>query len=241
MEAARSAKCISNMRSLAHGATTASVDGGVGGSSFYIPHAGSYVCQGDSVSRIGWISWFDMGCDDKGVPYDNINACCKDEIKATYAITNGALWKYVNRDMKAYVCPEHEIKAAKYGAKLRFSYVMSAWFLYDKSLGGTRGHYAWDSRRNWQLEMGSADRTLMFAELPFGVAGSSYDKANARFCPYTKDKKKQKEGEKKLFAQMDGQGNTLFDCVLQYKARSMAECFTSINSDGYFMLEGADK
>ena len=220
MEAARSAKCLSNMRNLAQGATTYAVNREAGGSSDYLPYAGSFVAFGNVASRMGWISWFDMGCDDKGVPYDNINACCKDEIKATYAITNGALWKYVNRDMKTYVCPEHEARAVKHNAKPRFSYVMNAQFLFDNSMGRVgEGRNAWDAGVSWTMNVDSAERLLIFAELPFGVAGSSYDKANARFCPYTTDKKKQRDGEKKLFAQMDGQGNTLFDCVLQYKAR----------------------
>ena len=128
----------------------------------------------------------------------NISAYCTDEEKATFAITNGAIWKYVGHNRDAYVCPVHVIAAAKYGKIVRFSYVMGASFGYDK--------YPGESSDDDHISMtsGRLDRRLLFAELPFGEAGSAYDTANS--------------GASGSAAYPTGDGTVAADCVLQYKA-----------------------
>ena len=206
MESARVAKCLSNLRNLAQGASAVGAAKASHKNKF--PFAGSYVGNTGEDFHYGWISWLDMGKNplDAG-KINNINACCSDDIKAMYAITNGTMWRFVNQNLGTYVCPEHMIKARKHDAKLRFSYVMSAYFLYDMHPENPYKNYAWDSGIGW-YELSNPERNLLFAELPFGAAGSSYDKANA---PYNGN-------EKKLYKMMDGDGNVLFDCVLNYKA-----------------------
>ena len=217
-ESARAAKCLTNMRNLAQGA----IGNMVRRSSY--PYAGSHVAYkyNDNnstmvqyVERVGWISWLTMNGEYKNpqpsiITRDNISACCGDDTKATFAITNGTMWKCVDRNRDTYVCPEHVIRARDYGATVRFSYVMSAYFYYDQIPGE-----ALYMDKDYGVTMNDgdfyADRTLIFAELPFGVAGSDYDTANSGMLG------------KKAYSSSDG--NASLDCVLQYKA--------SINGNNY--------
>ena len=98
----------------------------------------------------------------------------------------------------AYVCPEHVKLAKKYNAKVRFSYVMNAYFGYDP------GGLGFFSQRTLSDPNTRADRRLLFAEVPFGVAGSSYDTANSS-----------KSGNA---AYASGENDAQLDSVLQYKA-----------------------
>ena len=215
-ESARAAKCISNMRNLAQGAIAYATR------YWHFPAGGSYAYPKISKGKIkwyhgedkpcrGWISWLCMNGEydparDDPVSLPNISACCGDEAASTFAITNGAVWKFIGRSREAYVCPEHLKLADKYKAKVRFSYVMNAYFGYDSG-DGTMG----SSRRT--MSGISADRTLLFAELPFGVAGSSYDTANAS-----------KSGDA---AYASGTSDKQLDCVLQYKAQNNGKNYNS--------------
>ena len=211
-ESARAAKCLSNMRNLAQGAVGYMVKQG------HYPFAGSHAAFSSEVTssgdmlyeeRKGWISWLSMNEEYKErrknvVTLPNISACCADETKAAFAITNGALWKSVGQNKDTYICPEHAILASARGVTLRFSYAMNAYFRYDVEPGDAIYESDDNISMNDSGDNLHADRTLLFAELPFGTAGSSYDKANTD----TADGK----------AYDTSDGNTALDCVLQYKA-----------------------
>ena len=211
-EAARAAKCLANMRNLAQGAIS------YASQHDRFPFAGSHAAIGvDSkgkvkyVEHVGWISWLSMndeyntrsargGSSSSFRPLPNISACCSDEDHATFAITNGTLWKCVGQNRDTYVCPAHAIRAKKHAATVRFSYAMSAYFGYDWTQGSkaaTSEHSGWISMNTSRL-----DRRLMFAELPFAIPGAN-DSAN-------------EVPEDEAYSAADN--TTLADCTLQYKA-----------------------
>ena len=219
-ESARAAKCLSNMRNLAQGALGYMVK------SYGYPAAGSHAVISTAVSgngdilyeeQKGWISWLSMNNEYKNprnsvVSLPNISACCADETKATFAITNGALWKSVGQSRETYICPEHAILASAKGARLRFSYAMNAYFHYD--VEPNEAIYEHDSRVSMNENNNfHADRTLLFAELPFGTAASSYDTANTRTA----------DGN----AYDTSDNNAALDCVLQYKATYNGENYNT--------------
>ena len=208
-ESARAAKCLSNMRSLAQGAAAFSMKSESG----LLPYAGSFAGHEEDNYEIyypecrGWISWLSMHNEYNPKPKQpiqcaNISACCDVETKAYFAITNGALWKYVGRNFSVYVCPEHERLAKKLtkrsDVKIRYSYAMNAYFNFDVKPG------SFLDQKSRSMTSIRADRTLLFAELPFGVAGSSYDTANSGAS-----------GDKAYSAADD---TVALDCVLQCKA-----------------------
>ena len=162
--------------------------------------------------RVGWISWLSKNDEynskkssDKAVTsfqkLSNISACCNDDDDAAFAITNGTLWKFVGQNRETYVCPSHATRAAKlHGAKVRFSYAMSAYFGYD----WTRGSKAATSDgAGWiTMNAGRLDRKLLFAELPFAIPNST-------------------DGRNDVSADVaysSANDTDLVDCVLQYKA-----------------------
>ena len=192
-ESARAAKCLSNMRNLAQGVMSYASD------TKHYPPAGSYAYleeDGNSgnpkyMETRGWVSWlskdnpYKKGEKEEGstsfVKCDTVGGCFKStgmDDDGTFALTNGALWKYVGQSRDTYVCPQHVILAQKHGAQVRFSYAMNAYFKYDSTDGSDAAEIDNDGR----IEMDDVtrpDRILLFAELPFGEAGSSYDTANA--------------------------------------------------------------
>ena len=211
-DTARAAKCLANMRTLAQGAISYAAQYG------RYPYAGSHAAIGVAgdgktkyVEHIGWISWLSMNdeynthrnADRYATSFHalpNISACCADEDRATFAITNGAMWKCVSENKETYVCPMHAILAQRKNVTARFSYAMSAYFGYD----WTQGSKAATSDGSGYISMNSTrlDRKLLFAELPFAVAGAS-DGAND-------------VDEGTAYATSDD--NLLTDCTLQYKA-----------------------
>ena len=143
-EAARAAKCLSNMRNLAQGAIGYASKNAYG----HYPYAGSHAAIGMDAKgvvyteHVGWISWLSKNdeyhtrskSDDKVRSFQkcsNISAFCTDDEDATFAITNGALWKCVGQNRETYICPSHAIRAKKHAVTARFSYAMSAYFGYD--------------------------------------------------------------------------------------------------------------
>lgn len=212
-ESARAAKCLSNMRNLAQGAIGFTMthyndarhcDNGY-------PYAGSFPVVHGVIAPlkyrqcIGWISWLTMNGEYDPLPTtpvrrDNISACGPYDESATFAITNGTMWKCVGQNRSVYVCPEHERLAAKYKTNVRFSYVMNGYFGFDRKDSGA------DSKQGRTMHGGmNAARTLLFAELPFGVAGSSWDKANSDMP------------DDKAYATANGTPS--LDCVLQFYAQ----------------------
>lgn len=211
-DSARAAKCMSNMRNLAQGAIAYAAHD----SESHLPYAGSHVRLNAKYvtysSYVGWISWLDKHNYYKTSQpnfrkFDTISACCDNESDAMFAITNGAIWKFVGKSRDVYVCPEHLRAAKKYDAKVRFSYAMNSYFGYDRNPGRTSP----DSAKT--LSGIKADRTLMFAELPFGVAGSSYDTANTL-----------KSGSA---AYSSANNDTQLDAVLQYRAEYNSRAYNS--------------
>ena len=212
-ESARAAKCLSNMRNLAQGAISYAAD------KQWFPFAGSHAAIGADgggkiyyQERVGWISWLSKNDEyytrgSRGGPARsfqkcaNISAFCTDEEDAAFAITNGALWKYVGQNRETYVCPSHAIMAKKHAATARFSYAMSAAFGYD----WTQGSKAATSVGAGHITMNNTtrlDRRLMFSELPFAIHNAS-DSANE----VSED-----------VAYSSGNDTELVDCTLQYKA-----------------------
>ena len=211
-EAARAAKCLSNMRNLAQAAIAYAADNKYG----VYPMAGSYAqidCDATGLfykERRGWISWLS-----KDDPYasrtsgkalarsfakcDNVSPFCSDREDAEFALTNGVLWRYVNGNRSTYVCPLHQRLAVARGAGTPlFSYAMSAYFGYDSS-NGSDG--IGEMGVGMSAEGLKAERRLMFAELPFGLEATS-------------DANNGLDGD----AAYSSTANTLLDPILQYKA-----------------------
>ena len=221
-ESARAAKCLSNMRNLAQAALSVASKSEHG----WYPFAGSHAAIGMSgdgkiqyTEHVGWISWLSKNDEystrsrrkkkpSSFVNLENISAYCRSDEDATFAITNGSLWKAVGQNRETYVCPEHKRRAELKGAKVRWSYVMSAYFGYDS----TKGSDAAVSEGGGGISMKNAtrlDRKLLFAELPAsGHAESSTEKSDSSNDDYP-----------------SGNGDERTDCVLQYKA--------NVNGKGY--------
>jgi len=127
-EAARAAKCLTNMRNLAQAAIgLAARERNPGDTASNVfPAAGSHACLGRSGSDVvyrechGWISWLSMnneyggnGSQGGGYPksfvqVENMSAySVQGDPKATFAITNGTLWQALGGNREVYVCPEH--------------------------------------------------------------------------------------------------------------------------------------
>ena len=202
-EAARAAKCLSNMRNLAQGAIS------VASRTTWFPYAGSHAVIGaDSTGqtvyseRVGWISWLskndEYGTRTKGKAKptsfqscESLGAYCsqsgQDE-DGDFALSNGKLWTAVGKERAVYTCPAHVLRAGKKGSDA------------VGTADGTEGVYFSSSR---------LDRRLLFAELP--ISGQP--------VPSTEMREKQSDDYP------TGDGNPLTDCVLQYKA--------NVNGKGY--------
>ena len=161
---ARSAKCKSHMRNLAQAVQSFAI------SHEYYPNAGSYQSFGSGTvggkyvvtyhEAKGWIGW-NESC---------MNNQNNTRSGAYYAVTNGSLWAEV-RDLESYVCPEHRKLCRKNGVDPLWSYVMNAYFGYDWTRASKSANdYAY---RIQYGKMGqAADRTLLFAEIPFVDVGA---------------------------------------------------------------------
>ena len=205
-EAARAAKCMANMRALATAANAVAMEGR------WYPFAGS--CQYEELRNediyyyewVGWISWLSNSGDPFGhlsgsAPKNpvSVKVCAFDtsnQEEAFFAITNGTLWRAVNRNRDVYTCPSH-VKWCRQNLRTipNWSYVMNMWFGYDYARGGDSVQ-AWDMRKEY-AKLARADRLLMFAELPTSQSTSG----NA------------KKDDKKVMGDM-----WMRDCTLQYKA-----------------------
>lgn len=198
-DSARAATCLSNMRNLAAACQT------YGGQTGRYPLAGSIeymtIDESDGVARAkacykevpGWISWASKGAY-RNKPTSHAASSSwmtslysTDEETSRYCLTNGCLWKYVSGNTKTYVCPAH---ARKHGQKkIRWSYLMNAYFGWDSSEGGEAQGQNFNHVRFGHLAR--ADRVLLFGEIPFDGKVGSW--------------------------QPDGTGSgTETDCVLQY-------------------------
>ena len=168
-ETAVAARCLSNMKNLANACQT------YGMRNSHYPLAGNRVTLSIDDARgqkqvkklysehPGWISAMSQGyypsSSYKKAPTVSMYSSSKEE--TLYALTNGAIWKYVAANQNTYLCPLHAKKCPQ-GVKPQWSYVMSARFGWDSSgrsiTGDPRIEYGTLSR---------ADRVLLFAEIPF--------------------------------------------------------------------------
>lgn len=178
-ESSRAALCLTNMRSLAMSVNSIAM--GMGG----YPLAGSREVYGMSTgdntalgytSQRGWITW--LGENYKGASAHRSNPLypfygTANREENDFAFTNGTLWVSCGRNRTLYTCPEHVrlrknmMKAAPY-----FSYVMNAKFGWDY----TMGQGSVDGTPDIEYEIGfgdlpTADKTLLFAELPDASTG----------------------------------------------------------------------
>ena len=221
-EAARAAKCLVNMRSLANAATAFSMEKGQWyyytqnkeGQLGYYPSAGSVSGgkTGNYQEYVGWISWLSEGEFKSGgitePKYGNTIKNCPyfgtgDIDKDRWALEHGALWRAIGQTKEPYVCPTHAHKCSKEGRNPPlFSYVMNMKFGCDFTDGADYVHTNPDEipldigvPKNGSLAR--PDRVLMFAE----IAGSVNDK---------EDGKNQTASSETC--------SPICDCVLQYNA-----------------------
>lgn len=168
-DSANAAKCMANLKNLSI-AALAQINGSSDPLRKY-PTAGSVVVsdynrKNSQVSMSytevpGWI-----GANSKGSTFptsskpnlSSIGAYDDDDI-ALYAITNGAIWRYMNGNLSAYCCPLHKKK----NPKAHWSYFMNGKFGWQAD-GDTSF-----SKSGYGLRYGKIppDRTLLFAEFPF--------------------------------------------------------------------------
>jgi prepilin-type N-terminal cleavage/methylation domain-containing protein/prepilin-type processing-associated H-X9-DG protein len=162
-ESARAAQCMSNLRNLATAVSSASLNRDVRQSENWYTRASDTTWLEISTSRRsgpkkvyrmrkGWISNYPGSSGWNSSMKETgrtVTAYDTDDEAVYYAITNGAVWSAIAR-RDGYVCPSH--LKARIGNPPAWSYVMNAKF--DKSI--VYGSLA------------KADRTLLFAELPFG-------------------------------------------------------------------------
>ncbi len=170
-DSARAAKCMTNMRNLATAVQN------YGSAVGHYPPAGSF--EEKTVGNVyvespGWISWLSRGkysghssktskCGGCSVPSLSSRNIENNE----YVLTNGVLWSYVGKSHASYVCPSHSLECQKKenGAFVpQWSYVMSSAFKYDQR---KRAIVQRDANRIEFGSLKSADRKLLFAEVPF--------------------------------------------------------------------------
>lgn len=172
-DSAQAAKCLANMKNLA----TAVQSYGMANGQY--PVAGSVVRRSSSGSsakgnrqttyteQSGWVSGDTQGAFPSTSPatISSLGFMESDEERSHYAITNGALWRYVSGNLNTFVCPIHKKK--KPGVK--WSYLMNAYFGWSADSSHTYGNTFAFQRYG---KLGDADRRLLFAEIPFQGPGS---------------------------------------------------------------------
>ncbi len=133
-DAARATQCMTNMRALAMGIHTYTMQSGDG---FY-PPAGSFKHTSYGTggayynTSVGWISSEkSSGNRDKNNPkpilFDEA-----DEEKLRFALTNGCVWASCNKSEKIYQCPAHAAACLKANQRNPgWSYVMNATFYWS--------------------------------------------------------------------------------------------------------------
>lgn len=171
-EAARAARCLTNMKNLATACNTRAAAGGS------YPLAGSVekrdVASADEggvsftfTEQPGWISWNSRGAYPSTSHVADgswfTSAYCTDPEERMYALTNGAIWRAVSCNADVYVCPAHRKRFTRF--RPVWSYVMNSRFGYDDSLGANPKGARYGGIGYGGLSR--ADRTLMFAELQF--------------------------------------------------------------------------
>ena len=169
-ESAKAARCLSNLKNLAVACQTYAME------KHHYPLAGNRIYLSVDESRgihnvqkkyteiPGWVSTNTQG-KYPGTSYSkasSISMYCEDIDQANYALTNGALWKYVSGNKSTYICPQHVIKRGP-KTSVNWSYLMNGSFGWDNLGRASTGSYG--RREYGQLER--ADKILLFSEVPF--------------------------------------------------------------------------
>ena len=169
---ARAARCLSNMKNLANAAQT------YGMMAHYYPVAGNIVRMQIKDARAGvrpekvydeipgWISANSQGmfpAKGSSSQPQSVSMYSDNDEEALYALTNGAIWKYVSANRETYVCPEH-VKKAK-SVKVRWSYLMNAYFGWSQN--GRPRAYGNNADRVSARDFSKAEKVLLFSEVPF--------------------------------------------------------------------------
>ena len=183
-EVARAARCLTNMKNLANACNSYAMAHQV------YPLAGSVETRSldrssgtsGEIRQVyaevpGWLSWNSRGAYE-GKTTSHVasgswftSSYNQDFEVRQYALTNGALWRYVSENADVFTCPSH-LKAMRIQRPL-WSYVMNERFGYDNSQGSQAKLY---SPHIGYGRLSRPDRVLMFAELQF----LSNDKVDAR-------------------------------------------------------------
>ena len=168
-DSARAAQCLNNMRSLsnaviAYGMETADY-----------PPAGTYQFRMISKKgkletpyRQGWIG-YNRGNSPVGPYYTG------DDTAQYFALTNGAIWRYIRGGRDAYTCPAHVLAARKEKVTPAWSYVMNSYFGWkSKGVASTSELRIREFDQNLafyysndKTSSRSPSKTLLFAEMPF--------------------------------------------------------------------------
>ena len=176
-ESARATKCMSNLKNLANACQS------YGAAVGYYPNAGSVmymtIDEGKGIRNAkktyyetpGWISWLSEDMFPSASPASPSSQgfiSSGNVMSELYAITNGALYKYVGGNKDTYVCPSHVQTSGKAGRPL-WSYLMNAYFKWDSEQGRA---YLNSGHGQGYGSLKKADRILLFGEIPFrGVGG----------------------------------------------------------------------
>lgn len=162
-ESARAAQCLSNMRALGQAWQAASHP--FAQSEYRLGVKTDDTMQNvdlQYVDRPGWISWDSRGQTRSSEDKENkpISMYTTDREAYEYAITNGAIWKYI-ANRKTYVCPKHR----NVTQNVHWSYLMNSginWGYVDAGLP-------------------RATTTLLLGEIPF----THVDTKARQKCPGT--------------------------------------------------------
>lgn len=184
-ESARSAHCLSNLRSLSAAciAYVSSHDG-------YYPLAGSVtyseIDESQGVGRgktvyyelPGWLSWYSQNKFpatskvESEYPSAYVRDVQAEQPDHYFAVTNGALKASISGNFDVMVCPNHKIDIKTQTPF--FSYVMNEFF-YWNSTGNARSQH-FHGRRRDESVMKYLDRRLLFAEINWkGYVGQIED------------------------------------------------------------------
>lgn len=169
-ESSRTAKCQANMRNLAMAVHSYAQE-----NNDRYPYAGSFnqysgrASDRTTVQARGWISWTTRGTSG--------SYSCKDRDDGYMCITNGTIWKAMKGSFDCYVCPSCEQKAKSKGKEVApWSYAMNAHFYWasrgTKPVSQTRVGRGFRGFRR-------ADRTLLFAEIPYDEVAEGGDSEKA--------------------------------------------------------------
>ena len=211
IEAARAAKCLSNMRNLA-----VSWSGGRAGSQEHLAievQMGGGAVRNSYYEEKGWISSDTQGLypSQSHQTFSPIGLYEKDRTRIDYAITNGWMYSKIGRDDSSYVCPVHAKKKAANG-RPGWSYLMNAYFGWDSAQGDKA--FVTDGCVS-KTGLTSADRLLLFAEIPFQGVGDWFPD--------------------------DTGGSTDTDAILQYVGCDKAPTVSGSGTDGNENIGGNHK